>query len=143
MSLCCGVFGCGCAKGFISITKEKTKITIGLGVHSGDHTIYPDCRQEFFTAIEDAFKIGNWESERIQYYLPYIEKNKHYILKDALKICKKLNLDFDRIFSNTNTCYNPNKKGESCGKCGSCTERLEAFELLKRTDPVTYSKDNK
>lgn len=120
--------------------RDKSKVTIGLGVHSGDHAIYPDCRQEFFTAIEEAFKVGNWESERVKYYLPYLEKDKFYILKDSLKICNKLGLDFDTIFSNTNTCYNPNRKGVSCSKCGSCTERLEAFDKLKRIDPVIYSK---
>lgn len=119
--------------------KNNTKVTIGLGVHAGDHQIYPDCRPEFFEKIEEAFKVGNWESEKVKYHLPYLLKDKYYILKDSLKICDKLDLDFDVIFSNTNTCYNPNKKGESCGKCGSCTERLEAFDKLKRNDPVIYA----
>ena len=29
-------------------TKHDTSVKIGLGVHSGDHEIYPDCRPEFY-----------------------------------------------------------------------------------------------
>lgn len=122
-------------------TKNNTDVTIGLGVHSGDHTIYPDCRQDFFDAIENAFRIGNWESEKVNYYLPYIKEDKFYILKDSIESCKILDLEFDTIFRNTNTCYNPTEEGLSCGKCGSCSERLEAFTFLNRKDPVIYKGD--
>ena len=44
----------------------------------------------------------------------------------------------NRVLRNTHTCYDPNEKGESCGKCGSCTERLEAFEKNGWKDPVKY-----
>ena len=40
--------------------KQDTEVKIALGVHSGDHTIYPDCRPEFYGALENAFQIGNW-----------------------------------------------------------------------------------
>lgn len=120
-------------------TKENKNIDIALGVHSGDHSIYPDCRPEFYSAIENAFKIGNWESERVNYYLPYMNGDKYSILKDSQENCESLNLDFNTIFRNTNTCYKPDKDGYSCGKCGSCTERLEAFEKFGIKDPVLYS----
>lgn len=119
-------------------TKEKKNIDIALGTHSGDHSIYPDCRPEFFDALGHAFRVGNWESERVNYYLPYMKEDKFFILKDALDSCKFLGLDFEEILANTNTCYAPNDKAEACGKCGSCTERLEAFEKLNRKDPVPY-----
>jgi 7-cyano-7-deazaguanine synthase len=120
-------------------TKNSSNIDIALGVHSGDHEIYPDCRPEFYDAIYKAFSIGNWESEKVNYYLPYMNENKYFILKDSINNCNKLGLDFNTIFTNTNTCYNPNDRGESCGRCGSCTERLEAFGLLSIKDPVSYS----
>ena len=119
-------------------TKENCNVDIALGVHSGDHTIYPDCREDFFTALNYAFKIGNWGSEKVGYYLPYMKENKFFILKDAKISCEKLNLDFTTVFKNTNTCYNPSKDGKSCGKCGSCNERLEAFLFLGEKDPVEY-----
>ena len=120
--------------------KNNCKVDIALGVHTGDHAVYPDCRPEFYEAIGIAFKIGNWNSDNVKFYLPYLEGNKFTILKDARACCDDLNLDFTTIFKNTNTCYKPNEKGESCGKCGSCTERLEGFEQLGVTDPVPYVK---
>lgn len=102
------------------------------------NSIYPDCRPEFYDAIYKAFSIGNWGAERVNYYLPYINEKKEFILRDSIKNCKNLELDFNTIFKNTNTCYKPNEQGEACGKCGSCTERLEAFKELGIKDPVTY-----
>ena len=65
--------------------KFDEEIKIGLGVHSGDHAIYPDCRPEFYEAIENAFKIGNWDSDKVNFYLPYLDGDKYTILKDAEK----------------------------------------------------------
>ena len=119
-------------------TRENENVDIALGVHSGDHAIYPDCRPEFYDSIEKSFKLGNWDSEKVNYYLPYMDGDKFDILTDSVVNCEKLNLNFNTIFGNTNTCYAPNEKGESCGKCGSCTERLEAFSELGIKDPVQY-----
>lgn len=119
-------------------TQEDIKIC--LGTHSGDHAIYPDCRPEFHEALDYAFRIGNWGSERISNYLPYLEGDKYSILEDCFINCSNLGLDFETILRNTNTCYQPNENGESCGICGSCTERLEAFERLGMKDPVQYVK---
>ena len=63
---------------------EQTDVTIALGVHSGDHEIYPDCRPEFYRVLEKAFSVGNWGSERISFHLPYIDGNKATILVDAI-----------------------------------------------------------
>ena len=120
-------------------TKYNVDVKICLGTHSGDHAIYPDCRPEFHEALDYAFKIGNWDSHLITSYLPYLQGDKFTILQDAEQSCNELSLNFDTIFANTNTCYQPNEDGESCGKCGSCTERLEAFEKLGRKDPVKYA----
>lgn len=124
----------------ISLVKkiEAFPIEIALGVHSGDHTIYPDCRPEFFKVLDKAFKLGNWDSDKVLMYLPYVELNKFGILKDIQNSCDDLRIDFNSILRNTNTCYNPNAKGESCGKCGSCNERLEAFSKLNIVDPIEY-----
>jgi 7-cyano-7-deazaguanine synthase len=118
--------------------RKECEVPIALGVHSGDHAIYPDCRPEFYTALEAAFKLGNWNSEKVHYYLPYLDGDKFTILDQAVFDCEKLGVDFEEIFRNTNTCYKPNIHGESCGKCGSCTERLEAFKKVGIEDPVKY-----
>ena len=118
--------------------KHNSKVLISLGVHSGDHTIYPDCRKEFYLKLFDSFKEGNWESENVKIYLPYLNLDKTKILKDAQKSIKDLNLDFNKIFTNTITSYHPDKEGRSNGKTGSDIERILAFNNLGIQDPIEY-----
>ena len=119
-------------------TKENTDVIIALGVHSGDHAIYPDCRPEFYDSLGKSFALGNWDSERITFHLPYIDGDKETILIDALASCNKLDIDFDTIFRNTNTSYNPDSKGRSSGTSGADVERILAFHAIGREDPVEY-----
>ena len=118
--------------------QEQRNVRLALGVHSGDHTIYPDCRPEFFRAIDSAFRLGNWDSERVQLELPYLEFNKFQILQDAQLSSAKLGLDFQRIFRNTITSYRPDAKGVSHGLTGSDVERILAFDQLGIPDPIAY-----
>lgn len=96
------------------------------GAHAGDHAIYPDCRPEFVQKMNDVCQIANYES--VEIFSPYLNVNKTAILTDGLS----MNLDY----SNTWTCYNGREK--SCGKCGACQERLEAFRDNNITDPIAY-----
>ena len=118
--------------------REETKVSIALGVHSGDHAIYPDCRPEFYNALEHAFAIGNWDSDKISFELPYIDGDKVTILEDAIASCRKLDLDFDTVLRNTNTSYEPDNEGRANGKTGSDVERILAFSKLGLEDPVEY-----
>lgn len=131
-------------------TKEgKQEVAIAMGIHAGDHAIYPDCRQEFRDADFEAFKIGNWDSELVSHYTPYLEVNKFDILKDGLVCCEKLGLDFDEVYKRTNTSYKPIKhyyrpethafKWYSDYKSAASVERIEAFLKLGRPDPVEYA----
>lgn len=117
-------------------TKEDTFIS--LGIHAGDHAIYPDCRQEFRDADMEAFKIGNWDAERVKFYTPYLDTDKFGILEDGLKACETLNIDFDEVYKRTNTSYKPYPSGNSDYKSASSVERIEAFIKLGRKDPVQY-----
>ena len=117
---------------------QDSDVVIALGVHSGDHAIYPDCRPEFYNALSTAFAIGNWDSERVSFELPYIDGDKSTILKDALESCEILNLDFDEILRSTITSYNPDELGRSSGKSGSDVERILAFHEIGRVDPIEY-----
>jgi 7-cyano-7-deazaguanine synthase len=134
---------------------------IALGIHAGDHAIYPDCRQEFRDADDTAFRLGNWEAERVGYFTPYLEGDKFDILKDGEVLCRELGLDFDEVYSRTNTSYKPIwiegykpwKEGQFPGKefnvwtgewfsdykSASSVERIEAFIKLGRKDPVAYA----
>ena len=120
------------------LAKEDVNVKIALGVHSGDHAIYPDCRPEFYQSLETSFRLGNWDSERVDFYLPYVNGDKVTILNDAMKSCQELGIDFDTIFSNTITSYNPDNEGRSSGKSGSDIERILAFNKVGRRDPIEY-----
>jgi len=119
-------------------TRENNDVVIALGVHSGDHAIYPDCRPEFYDALSAAFTIGNWDSHRVRFELPYIDGDKTTILRDALKCCNTLGIDFDDVMRSTITSYNPDVKGRSSGKSGSDVERILAFHDIGRIDPIEY-----
>ena len=124
---------------------------IALGIHAGDHAIYPDCRQEFRDADDAAFRLGNWEAERVGYFTPYLEGDKFTILQDGEVLCKELYLDFNEVYSRTNTSYKPilwkwvgtdNTQYEqwySDYKSASSVERVEAFIKLGRKDPAPYA----
>ena len=122
---------------------------IALGIHAGDHAIYPDCRQEFRDADDTAFRLGNWEAERVGYFTPYLEGDKFTILQDGEVLCKELFLDFDEVYRRTNTSYKPIKiyhrpetyafSWYSDYKSASSVERVEAFIKLGRPDPAPYA----
>ena len=117
-------------------TKEDTFIS--LGIHAGDHAVYPDCRQEFRDADMEAFQTGNWDADRVKFYTPYLDTDKYGILQDGEKSCTSLNLEFNEVYSRTNTSYKPYPSGNSDYKSASSVERIEAFIALDRPDPVQY-----
>ncbi len=123
----------------LSIANEKDcNVDIAMGIHAGDHAIYPDCRQEFRDADYEAFKQGNWDADKVTYYTPYLDGDKYDILKDGESACKILDLDFDEVYKRTNTSYKPDAQGRSDYKSASSVERIEAFLKLERKDPVEY-----
>jgi 7-cyano-7-deazaguanine synthase len=134
----------------LSIANEtKEECSIALGIHAGDHDIYPDCRQEFRDADDHAFRMGNWDSDRVSYWTPYLEGNKFTILEDGEKLCEELGLEFDEVYRRTNTSYKPIKwysrketnayEWYSDYKSASSVERVEAFIKLGRPDPAPYA----
>ena len=126
----------------IATKNDKQEVKIALGIHAGDHAIYPDCRQEFRDADMEAFKLGNWDSELVSFYTPYLDTDKFGILQDGLAACNKLGLNFDEVYKRTNTSYKPIKLSKdiwlSDYKSAASVERVEAFIKLGRPDPVQY-----
>ena len=128
-------------------TKEQTDIA--LGIHAGDHAIYPDCRQEWRDADDHAFRMGNWDSELVGYYTPYLHTDKFGILQDGQELCNYLEIEFDEVYKRTNTSYKPIKwyhrpetntwTWYSDYKSASSVERVEAFIKLGRPDPVAHA----
>ena len=124
----------------LSIANEKDcEVKIAMGIHAGDHAIYPDCRQEFRDADYKAFCEGNWDAvHKVDYYTPYLDGDKYDILKDGEFCCKMLGINFDEVYKRTNTSYKPDAEGKSDYKSASSVERIEAFLKLDRKDPVEY-----
>jgi len=114
------------------------EVKIAMGIHAGDHAIYPDCRQEFRDADYRAFTEGNWGADKVTYYTPYLINDKFGILQDGELCCKILGLNFDEVYKRTNTSYKPDAEGKSDYKSASSVERIEAFIKLDRKDPVEY-----
>lgn len=96
------------------------------GAHSGDHAIYPDCRPEFVTAMNQVGMVCDYEPVTIA--APYLGMDKGDIAKRGVE----LGLDY----KNSWTCYNGREK--ACGKCGACQERLEAMKAAGIDDPLEY-----
>jgi len=130
----------------LSIANEKdTEVHIAMGIHAGDHAIYPDCRQEFRDADYTAFTEGNWDAGRVTYVTPYLNGDKYDILVDGAKCCNELGLQFGSVYENTNTSYKPiniNGTWYSDYKSASSVERVEAFLKLGRPDPVQYADES-
>jgi 7-cyano-7-deazaguanine synthase len=142
--------------------KNNTECSIAMGIHAGDHAIYPDCRQEFRDIDFEAFKAGNWGSEKVNIYTPYLHTDKFGILQDGEKCCNELGLNFDEVYKRTNTSYKPIfiegdfedrvikdttslpwrlGKWYSDYKSASSVERIEAFIKLGRPDPCEYANE--
>ena len=100
--------------------------TIAYAAHAGDHTIYPDCRPEFADAMNNALGLADWKD--LNLHRPYVEMTK----SDLVSLGNQLDAPLHLTWS----CY---AGGENhCGKCGTCVERKEAFELAKIPDPTKY-----
>jgi len=97
----------------------------------------------------EAFKQGNWDSELVTIYTPYLHTDKLGILQDGEVCCKVLGLDFDEVYKHTNTSYKPifikhawsdyDGRWYSDYKSAASVERIEAFIKLGRPDPVAYA----
>jgi len=118
------------------------KCDIALGIHAGDHAVYPDCRQEFRDADDAAFRMGNWDADQVGYFTPYLNTDKFGILQDGEILCAKLKIEFNEVYSRTNTSYKPYPSGNSDYKSASSVERIEAFIALDRKDPVQYEDES-
>jgi len=100
---------------------------VWYGAHAGDHLIYPDCRPAFVDIMDKASKIANFEP--VYVHAPYLKTDKIGILKAGLA----MQLDYSKTW----TCYKGLEK--ACGTCGSCLERLEAFNKNNLVDPMQYA----
>lgn len=100
--------------------------TVYFGAHGGDHDIYPDCRPEFVEAAHNLAQLCDWHKVAVE--APFINIDKGMIAV----IGRDLKLDYGMAW----TCYEGGDR--ACGKCGACTERLEAMDFAGIEDPLEY-----
>ncbi|SEQ60467.1 7-cyano-7-deazaguanine synthase [Loktanella sp. DSM 29012] len=102
---------------------------VATAVHGGDHFIYPDCRPAFTQAFEAMQKAALDGYADVSLYTPFVNRTKADIVTAGAR--------HSTPFADTWSCY---KGGEvHCGRCGTCVERREAFDLAGITDPTTYA----
>ena len=105
-----------------------------IGVNAVDYSGYPDCRPEFIEAFERtanlATKAGVEGSSTFRIHTPLIRWSKAEIIRRGTE----LNVDY----SLSHTCYTPNEKGVSCGRCDACLLRLKGFRQAGLVDPIEY-----
>ncbi len=104
---------------------------VAIGVHAGDHAIYPDCRPAFVEAAERLARIANegFAVDGFRVLAPFVEWTKADIVRRGAELCVP--------FVGTWSCY---RGGDvHCGRCGTCVERREAFTLAGVPDPTRYA----
>lgn len=111
------------------VAAAKGADAVAAAVHGGDHFIYPDCRPDFiaaFQAMQDKALDGY---AQVQLYTPFVHVPKSAIVTEGAR--------HGTPFADTWSCY---KGGDlQCGRCGTCVERREAFDIACVTDPTVYA----
>lgn len=107
------------------------EVEIYYGAHADDAAgqAYADCSPEFAEAMDKAISIGTYG--KIHVVRPLIHLNKAEVVK--------LGLELGTPYQLTTSCYNGGEK--ACGKCGTCIDRLKAFEANGVKDPIEYAED--
>ena len=98
-----------------------------IAAHSGDHAIYPDCREDFLQSMDRTLQLGTYDGIRLISPFASVDKTEIARIGNGLKV----------DYSKTLSCY----KGLDihCGVCGTCYERQEAFKLAGFPDPTVYA----
>ncbi|MGV3663717.1 MAG: 7-cyano-7-deazaguanine synthase QueC [Prosthecobacter sp.] len=108
------------------IAESREAESLVIAAHAGDHAIYPDCRESFMQGMASAMREGTYA--KVELLRPFIDLDKGGIAK----LGAELGVDYAKTWS----CY---KGGDvHCGKCGTCVERIEAFQLAGIVDPTVY-----
>jgi len=108
--------------------------SIYIGVTAVDYSGYPDCRPEFIAAFEKmanlATKTGITKETNLKIETPLIDLSKAGIIKIGMA----LGVDYSLTLS----CYDPDEKARSCGRCDACLHRIKGFKEAGIKDPTPY-----
>ena len=118
---------------FLSIAASWAEVLgaakIFIGAVWEDSSGYPDCRPDYYEAMNSVIQIGTRPSTHINIETPLIYLKKHEIVKRGVEL--------DAPFQLTWSCYRDSDM--ACGVCDSCALRLRAFREAGLEDPVAYS----
>jgi 7-cyano-7-deazaguanine synthase len=114
----------------VGVAVARRAVAVATAVHAGDHPIYPDCRPAFVEAVEREARIGNegFAVDGFQVRAPFMRLTKDEIVRRGAAVGVP--------FAETWSCYVGGER--HCGRCGTCVERREAFELAGVADPTVY-----
>ena len=108
------------------VALSKGCSVIYYGAHHDDAAgnAYPDCSEEFVNAMNRSVEEGTGGALRIE--APFVRWNKAQIVREGLR----LHVPYELTWS----CYEGGER--PCGKCGTCLDRLRAFEANGVSDPA-------
>ena len=115
----------------VGVAVAEGAAAVAVGIHAGDHPIYPDCRPAFVTAATQLALVANegFVVDGFAVLAPFLHRAK----SDIVRLGAELGVDF----ADTWSCY---RGGDvHCGTCGTCVERREAFVITGVPDPTTYA----
>ena len=107
---------------------KHNKAVIYLGAHADDAAgeAYADCSKSFTDAMYEAINIGTYGKVEVE--APFVEMCK----ADIVGLGLKLNVPYEL----THSCYEGERP--SCGTCGTCIDRINAFKKNNAIDPIEY-----
>lgn len=110
------------------IASARAAAVVALGIHAGDHAVYPDCRPAFLDALQASISaaLEGFPTPTIE--APFVHRTKTDIARLAADLDAPLHLSW--------SCYLGG--AVHCGRCGTCVERAEAFTDAGLTDPTEY-----
>ncbi|XVV34980.1 7-cyano-7-deazaguanine synthase QueC [Streptomyces sp. CA-100214] len=111
------------------IASARGASVVALGIHAGDHAIYPDCRPAFLEALQRSVTtaLDGFPTPIVE--APFVHLSK----TDIARRGSELGVPFALTWS----CYQGGPL--HCGRCGTCVERREAFNDAGLTDPTEYA----
>lgn len=101
---------------------------IFIGAVEEDSSGYPDCREVFYKAFQEAINHGTKPETHIDIVAPILHLRKCDIVKEGLKLGAPFHLTW--------SCYRDSDI--ACGECESCVLRLKGFREAGVKDPLPY-----
>jgi 7-cyano-7-deazaguanine synthase len=117
---------------FLSIATSWAEVIGASKIYIGavweDSSGYPDCRPEYYRAMNDLIRAGTRPETDIKIETPLVYLKKRDIVKTGVELNAPLHLTW--------SCYQGSEL--ACGVCDSCALRLRAFQQAGLEDPIAY-----